>query len=649
MAEQMSLPYYMTLGLMKDAAEKAEADRLARYNQSAAQILARGADAEASRVAGLGARDVAGRQAGVGALEGIVSPGRPTDVDFRSPAERSRAVSDVARPTSPGGYTPAEARGTSPGGIRPSEARATSPGGITPAEARQTFPGSDVLDAPSGPRDPSLRLTDAGTDVSQRFQANRPTTPGDSLQRARQSLRNADPQMTRQTEPFMPGTQRARLYEARDTTPGRASVSDMPTQPGRATTATMPTEQIPGSQVPTQTGRAASSVKASDLADEIMKIKNQATRTRFFADVIPDSEILEALTALEQMAPDEVVRLGADDAPTAVTRLMTRLASDPRTAETFASVAPKMARAAGKFGRFAGPVGSIIGAASDVYMVGSEFAATQDPVEQLRFVYTQQGEQPLKIGRGGLSRRSMETMAAENPAAIMSAVEEGILDPSVLVSLGLKSPPPAATKTSASAPARERTVFEDIDIQAGEPEASAAAARPARGGSTGNLMMGARGERVADVQKKLSALSAMTPGVSFDLGSTGADGVFGGKTRDAVKDFQRMSGIRVDGIVGPETRTALDKAMSAAVGAKEAEMAAKAEAVTPQVGAGLKRVDEGAFNAAASEFEDMAVIEPVGSDRDAPTQNTQAYLDLGLDEEVRPSAFPMFRRRRNRK
>ena len=110
-----------------------------------------------------------------------------------------------------------------------------------------------------------------------------------------------------------------------------------------------------------------------------------------------------------------------------------------------------------------------------------------------------------------------------------------------------------------------------------------------------------------------------------------------------------MSGIRVDGIVGPETQAALDKAMGAAVGAKEAEMAAKANVDAPQFGAGLKRVDEGPLDAAANEFEDMAVIEPVGSDRDAPTQNTQAYLDLGLDEEVRASAFPMFRRRRNRK
>jgi murein L,D-transpeptidase YcbB/YkuD len=295
---------------------------------------------------------------------------------------------------------------------------------------------------------------------------------------------------------------------------------------------------------------------------------------------------------------------------------------------------------------------AVASTAYDAYQMGSALEDTQDPVEQLRFVYTQQSEQPLKIGRGGLSRSSMETMAAENPEAVMSAVEEGILDPSVLGSLGLLSPLPAAaaaTKTSASAPARGRTVFEDIDIQAGGPKASAAAARPARGGSTGNLMMGSRGEGVAEVQKKLSTLGTMTPGVSFDLGSTGADGVFGGKTKRAVEAFQRMAGIEVDGIVGSETQAALDKAMGAAVGAKEAEMAAKANVDAPQFGAGLKRVDEGPLDAAANEFEDMAVIEPVKSDRDAPTQNTQAYEDLELDEKVRPSPFPMFRSRRNRR
>jgi peptidoglycan DL-endopeptidase CwlO len=56
------------------------------------------------------------------------------------------------------------------------------------------------------------------------------------------------------------------------------------------------------------------------------------------------------------------------------------------------------------------------------------------------------------------------------------------------------------------------------------------------------LRLGSRGAAVVRVQKAL--------GVS-------ADGIFGPKTRAAVRAFQRSRGLLVDGVVGPRTRTAL--------------------------------------------------------------------------------------------
>lgn len=60
------------------------------------------------------------------------------------------------------------------------------------------------------------------------------------------------------------------------------------------------------------------------------------------------------------------------------------------------------------------------------------------------------------------------------------------------------------------------------------------------------LRKGCRGEAVQALQARLMALG-------YDLGPCGADGIFGRKTRAAVRAFQRDRGIRVDGIAGPVT------------------------------------------------------------------------------------------------
>ncbi len=52
------------------------------------------------------------------------------------------------------------------------------------------------------------------------------------------------------------------------------------------------------------------------------------------------------------------------------------------------------------------------------------------------------------------------------------------------------------------------------------------------------LRRGSKGETVKKVQDALG---------------TGADGIFGGGTEKAVKDFQEKNGLKVDGLVGPAT------------------------------------------------------------------------------------------------
>ncbi|MFT4105624.1 MAG: peptidoglycan-binding protein [Lacrimispora sp.] len=60
------------------------------------------------------------------------------------------------------------------------------------------------------------------------------------------------------------------------------------------------------------------------------------------------------------------------------------------------------------------------------------------------------------------------------------------------------------------------------------------------------LSRGAKGENVKEAQLRLIALG-------YSCGVAGADGIFGNGTYDSVWDFQRVNGLPVDGIAGPNT------------------------------------------------------------------------------------------------
>lgn len=64
------------------------------------------------------------------------------------------------------------------------------------------------------------------------------------------------------------------------------------------------------------------------------------------------------------------------------------------------------------------------------------------------------------------------------------------------------------------------------------------------------LSSGSRGSAVEELQKKLNSL-----GYSCGI----ADGDYGAKTANAVREFQRKNGLSVDGIAGPKTLAAIDK------------------------------------------------------------------------------------------
>ena len=54
------------------------------------------------------------------------------------------------------------------------------------------------------------------------------------------------------------------------------------------------------------------------------------------------------------------------------------------------------------------------------------------------------------------------------------------------------------------------------------------------------------GDRGDDVRKLQQALQS----AGYDVGSTGADGIYGQRTQDAVRRYQQAQGIDADGIFG---------------------------------------------------------------------------------------------------
>jgi N-acetylmuramoyl-L-alanine amidase/peptidoglycan L-alanyl-D-glutamate endopeptidase CwlK len=86
------------------------------------------------------------------------------------------------------------------------------------------------------------------------------------------------------------------------------------------------------------------------------------------------------------------------------------------------------------------------------------------------------------------------------------------------------------------------------------------------------LKFGSRGSEVEALQQFLIDQG-------YDLGDAGADGIFGSKTRTAVRQFQSDQGITIDGVVGPTTQGKIDT-----FGIPDEEPAGDEPVVDPETG-----------------------------------------------------------------
>ena len=146
----------------------------------------------------------------------------------------------------------------------------------------------------------------------------------------------------------------------------------------------------------------------------------------------------------------------------------------------------------------------------------------------------------------------------------------------------------------------------------------------------GTYMKGSQGNEVKDIQEMLIAIGYLEEGQ--------ADGIFGTKTVDAVKEFQKDNNIREDGMVGEETYEALEAAAEEPVVAMVAhvpptpstEETAEEEKKEDEEAADSKSTEE---KEADAEDDEDAIAEEADSDEE-PAAAGDTAADEETDEEV---------------
>tara|TARA_R110000851_G_scaffold230317_2_gene383068 strand:- start:5134 stop:6555 length:1422 start_codon:yes stop_codon:yes gene_type:complete len=260
-----------------------------------------------------------------------------------------------------------------------------------------------------------------------------------------------------------------------------------------------------------------------------------------------------------------------------------------------------------------------------------DLAKTQDLGEGLREVKRMTGKDVLTVN--DLDMRKMGTYSADE---LNGFVDEGLIEQAVVDNL---SPDDGAVL--ANPPVTAIPVDLDPAATAAAPAAAApVASAPARAYSSNLLALGARGDRVTEMQQYLV-------GKGYDIGVDGVDGRYGADTKAAVETFQKEAGITVDGMWGD------DSTKAAAVFSKPAPAAVSfAPSISPDVpGHGLddpataptssEALPPGVFDTGADGMEEPAVV----------TKNKGTFPDSnrGLDGVLRPFAERMRSRRQSRK
>ena len=297
---------------------------------------------------------------------------------------------------------------------------------------------------------------------------------------------------------------------------------------------------------------------------------------------------------------------GSDEAASAVNYLLGKAASVGKFARSAANVI-KSSPAVAYIVRGAATPAAEVAFGVPGMLAGEMYTAlellndTQDTGEQLRALQRLKAQgangKTGPLTRADLAKDDIPNLAQIDQTILLTLADEGVIDKSVMDAIGevgaasaakqfaarpaapvgkaSKSGMPADAIRAMDTATREQMVAagvltnEDILAAEGmEPRSSAfpmaatapappelAAMRAKKGENP--LAVGAKGDSVRFLQEDLQKVGA---GDLVDIARSG--GTFDERTRAAVKKFQQQAGLKVDGIVGPQTRQALDAALA---------------------------------------------------------------------------------------
>jgi len=242
-----------------------------------------------------------------------------------------------------------------------------------------------------------------------------------------------------------------------------------------------------------------------------------------------------------------------------VTGTLEKLARDARKLDPKAALSAVMSSPAAKtFKKFLGPAGTVLSAAvigdilsdigasaqkGDLGAVGTGTEALAEELNPIPGVSVSDAGRRLSAHYGGGDKPSSHDYAARAKAAETT-------DRALSHIKAKKIASDRAAETADRDILADDLTFQDREV---EVETPAEKKPTAKKGQPGLLAMGAVGSDVAQLQKDLQALGALTGGISADE----QGGIFGAQTKRAVEAFQRREGLTVDGMFGPDTKDAL--------------------------------------------------------------------------------------------
>lgn len=146
------------------------------------------------------------------------------------------------------------------------------------------------------------------------------------------------------------------------------------------------------------------------------------------------------------------------------------------------------------------------------------------------------------------------------------------------------------------------------------------------------LGVGASGDAVAAVQRALA-------GAAFDPGEP--DGVFGARTAQALREFQKSQGLPADGIAGPETMKALQAVAGQARPSKKSSTASGSWAVTGEADGGSQPSSRGSSTDSGDTSADAGDTDAVEASATVRLPPPTVSAAGSVRDESRPGAAEM--------